>query len=316
MKLKKIASELDGTLIGDASLLIKGINTLDQASNKEIAPILEQRYGKEASSSKAIAFITFKKLPTKKAQIIVKDPRKALAQAIALLHPETPPSAPPTTPIDSSATIHESATISPFCTIGKNTRIGKNVIIHNGVHISENCSIQDNGLIYPNVTILRDTHIGKSVIIHPGAVIGSDGFGYYNDQGQFKKIPHIGQVIIEDNVEIGANTCIDRGCLDKTLIKKGSKIDNLVHISHNSIVGSNCAIAAQVGFSGGTILGDHVMMGGQSSIDGTEIGNHVIICGKSGVTTSIPDNTKVSGFPAWEHKNELKTIAKIRKLIN
>ncbi|MFQ5454235.1 MAG: UDP-3-O-(3-hydroxymyristoyl)glucosamine N-acyltransferase, partial [Candidatus Zixiibacteriota bacterium] len=189
--------------------------------------------------------------------------------------------------------------IGPLWHIKKDTRIGQNCQIISSVFIGKNVTLGDNCLIYPGVRIMNDTIIGNNVIIHAATVLGSDGFGFAESDKGLKKIKQVGWVEIGDNIEIGSNCSIDRGTLGPTKIGSGTKIDNLVHIAHNVIIGNNCIIVAQVGISGSTTIGNNVVMGGQAGIVGhIEIGDNVHIAGKSGVTKSIKTGQTVLGFPA------------------
>ena len=198
--------------------------------------------------------------------------------------------------------------LSPFVSIGDNVRIGDDVVVYSGSVIGDNCELGKSTLIHANVTLYRNTIIGSSVTLHAGAVIGSDGFGYTaDDKGRHIKINQIGNVVIEDNVEIGANSCVDRAATGTTLIKKGTKIDNLVQIAHNCTIGENCILVAQVGIAGSSILGNNVRIGGQAGISGhLTIGNNVEIAGGSGVIKDISDNSKVMGYPAKNIRDFLK----------
>ncbi len=213
--------------------------------------------------------------------------------------------------------IDKSACIEKNVSIGSNCKIGKNVIILNGAVLGENIIIKDDSIIYPNVSIYNDTIIGKNCAIHAGTVIGSDGFGYaHTKTGEHIKIYHNGNVILEDNVEIGANCTIDRAVFGSTIIKKGTKIDNLVQIGHNCIIGENSIIVSQVGLSGSSELGRNVIMGGQSATAGhLKIGDFATIAARGGVTKSIEGGKVYGGFPLMLHKEWLKLQAKISKII-
>ena len=221
---------------------------------------------------------------------------------------------------EDSAVIDETATVSPINTyIGHNVKIGKNVVIYPNVSIFEGTVIEDNCIIYSNVTVREFTKIGKGSIIQPGAVIGSDGFGFVKVNGNNIKIEQIGNVIIEEEVEIGANTCVDRGTIGDTIIKKGTKIDNLVHIAHNDIIGENCFIVAQTGISGSVEVGNNTTLAGQVGVAGhLKIGNNVIIAARSGVTNDVPDGSKMSGYPLREHMEDLRikmSMGKVPELV-
>ena len=213
--------------------------------------------------------------------------------------------------------IDETAQIEPNVMIGKNTKIGKNVLIMSGVVVGCDVEIGDNSVIYPNVTIYNDTKIGCNVKIHSGAVIGSDGFGYaHTKTGEHIKIYHLGYVELEDDVEIGANTTIDRGAFGKTIIKKGAKIDNLVQIGHNCEVGEYSILVSQSGLAGSTKLGRNVVMGGQAATSGhLEIAPFTQIAARGGVTKTIKQAGIYGGFPLYPQKTWLKLQAKISKLL-
>lgn len=198
-------------------------------------------------------------------------------------------------------------------------KIGKNVVIYPNVSIFEGTEIGDETIVYSNVTIREFSKIGKKCIFQPGAVIGSDGFGYIKVKDNNVKIEQIGHVILEDEVEIGANTCVDRGAIGDTIIKRGTKIDNLVHIAHNDIIGSNCFIIAQVGISGSVEVGDNTTLAGQVGVAGhLKIGNNVIIAAKSGVTNDVPDGKQMSGYPLRDHMDDLRikmSMGKVPELV-
>ena len=202
--------------------------------------------------------------------------------------------------------------------IGENVIIGENCIIMPNAVICDNVKIGNNVKIYPNVTIYKDCIIGSNVNIHAGSVIGADGFGYaHNNNGEHIKIEHLGNVIIEDDVEIGANTTIDRAVLNSTIIKKGAKIDNLVQIGHNCIIGENTILVSQVGFAGSTTTGRNVVCGGQAGTGGhIHIGDFVQVAGRGAVSKNLPPNTKWGGHPIMELKTWQKLQVKIRNLLN
>ncbi|MCP4050323.1 MAG: UDP-3-O-(3-hydroxymyristoyl)glucosamine N-acyltransferase [bacterium] len=321
MLLGEIADLIDGSLIGDPEVRISDISSiLDECSGK-LTFILEKKYIKYVSESKAVAFVTFKELSSVENQIIVKNPRKALAQVIAAVKKDSI-SSESDNKLSNKAEIHDTAIIDPlvsiksFCTIGEKTVVKKGTRIMSNVSIGSNCVIGSDCFIHPHVTIYNDVKIGNNVILHAGCVIGSDGFGYYPENNKWNKIPHTGKVIIEDDVEIGANTCLDRGCLGNTEVGKGTKIDNLTHVAHNTVIGQDCIITGLVAFMGGAKLGNNIQIGGQAGIADIEIGNNVVIAAKSGVTKNIPDNKMISGFPAREHVKELKKESVLRKIVD
>ncbi len=216
--------------------------------------------------------------------------------------------------IDPSAILGDNIYIGDFCYIAKNVKIGNSYIMPM-VYIGENSIIGDNCIIYPNVTIRENVEIGNNVIIHSGSVIGSDGFGYVNNNGKHYKIPQIGKVIIEDDVEIGSNVSIDRATLDETIIKKGTKIDNLVQIAHNVEIGENSILVSQCGISGSTKIGKNVILAGQVGVAGhLNIADNTIITAKSGVGTNVKKSGIYSGIPIYEHSKWLKSSAILPRL--
>ncbi len=217
--------------------------------------------------------------------------------------------------IHESARIDPTAVIYPMAFVGPEATVGKNTRIFPFVYIGENSRVGNDCLIYPNVSVMASSTIGHRVIIHSGAVIGSDGFGFVQSGISREKIPQVGVVIIEDDVEVGAGTTIDRATLGKTVIGRGTKIDNLVQIAHNVQIGENCVVISQVGISGSSKLGDNVILGGQVGVAGhLEIGNNSRVAAKSGVGKSIPPDTDCGGIPAMEHTAFLKNAVLMPKL--
>tara|TARA_E500000178_G_scaffold291614_1_gene295573 strand:- start:1079 stop:2038 length:960 start_codon:yes stop_codon:yes gene_type:complete len=318
LNLKLLSEKIETTLYGDPAFETFSLKSLSEAGESDLTLVLEDKFIKLALSSKAKAFITHKKIEGLSNQLVAKNSRKSLALAIQFFYAEKlslNSSIQSLKPIADSARVSKLAKIGHFVSVGIDSFVDENTVLMNNVFVGDNCKIGKNCVIYPNVTILAGSIIGDNCIIHSGTVIGSDGFSYAQDNNLYLKVPHIGIVEIGDQVEIGSNVAIDRACLDKTIIKSGSKIDNLVHIAHNCDIGSNTAIAAQTGMTGGTKIGDNVMIAGHVAIDNSEIGNNVIILGKSGVTKDISHNSMVSGFPARDHKIELKEKARLKKLL-
>ena len=292
---------------------IKGINTLQDASEDEVSFLENPKYAKFLPSTKAGVVLIRKedanKLPKNSIPLITDEPYLKLALLTKLF--AKPPFEEGEYQVDETAKIHKGVVI------GKGAKIKANVEIMPNVVIGPYVEIDEGSIIYPNVTIYRDTKIGKNVIIHSGSVIGSDGFGYaHTKDGKHIKIYHLGKVIIEDEVEIGANTTIDRAVFGKTRIKKGSKIDNLVQIGHNCEIGEYSILVSQVGLSGSTKLGRNVIMGGQSATAGhLEIAPFTTIAARGGVTKSVKTPGVYSGFPLMPHKLWLKLNAILSKMV-
>lgn len=313
MKLSDIASYIGLEVAQDAE--IKAINTLKDANEFELSFIDNPKYSKDLESTKAKAVIVspenLKYVPSGVIPLISSEPYLKLALATKLFaKPQFEDGAPEF--IDTTAKIMQNAYI------GKGARIGKNAVIMAGAYIGDYVEVGENTVIYPNVSVYIDCSIGKDCIVHSGAVIGSDGFGFaHTKTGEHVKIHQNGNVIVEDDVEIGANTTIDRAVFGTTRIKRGVKLDNLVMVAHNCEIGEYSIMVSQSGVAGSTTLGRNVIMGGQAAATGhIKIGDFTTIAARGGVTKSIDGNKIYSGFPLMEHKEWLKLQAKISKLLD
>ena len=316
--LEEIASLISGELIGDGSIRIKGIAGIEEAEPGELSFLANPVYRAYLEKTRASAVIVGREIDKAKIPLIRhNNPYYAFCKALEIF----------TIKKDLPEGIHKSAILGKDVRIGKGVHIGPYVIIGDRVQIEDRVTILagsfigddsvlgEESFLYPRVTIREESLIGKRVILHPGAVIGSDGFGYAREGGVYHKIPQVGKVVLEDDVEIGANTTIDRATLGETRIGKGTKIDNLVQIGHNVSIGENTVLAAQVGISGSTRVGKNVVMGGQVGLGGhIKIGDNVMLGAQAGATKSIPSNTIVSGYPAREHSKAKKIEACITLL--
>jgi len=321
IKIKEIADFVGGKIFGDSNIEITNVSRIYEATKDDLTFLYLPNYVKYLSSTNAKAVIinpTIEKKRNDITYIEVQDPDIAL-QKVIIKYFDTQKHI---TGIDKTASINQSAKIGKNVSIGKNAvisencTVGDNSIIYHNTVILKNTSIGANCLIYPNVTITFGNVIGNNVIIHSGTVVGSDGFGYFpNEKGEFTKVPQIGNVVIEDNVELGSNVSIDRAALGSTRIKTGTKIDNLVQIAHNVEIGKHTAISGQSGIAGSSIVGDHCVFAGQVAISGhIEIGNQVMIGGKSAASKSILTPGKYFGIPAKEVRIAFKEQAHIRNL--
>ena len=299
IRLEDIAELVSGELIGDPQCVIDGAGPLDQAGEGQIT-FAEKGSGlKRISLTRASAIIVPRDVTHSAVNLIrVDNPRLAFAAALECLYPVARP----------RPGVHPSAIVGKNCVIGKDTSIsagvvlgdevtvGDRVILHPNVVLGDKVVVGDETIIYPNVSVLERCRIGRRVIIHAGAVIGSDGFGFVFDKGRHRKMPQVGIVQIDDDVEIGANNTIDRGTLGKTWIKTGVKTDDLVHIAHNVTIGEHSVIVAQVGIAGSTTIGHHAVIAGQAGIGGhLTIGDQVTVGPQCGVAQSVPDKQVVSG---------------------
>jgi UDP-3-O-[3-hydroxymyristoyl] glucosamine N-acyltransferase len=246
------------------------------------------------------------------------NPYYAFSKAIALFHKPRKPypeKIDPTALLGKEVEVGKGVYVGPYVIIEDGVKLKDKAVILGGSFIGENTQIGENSLIYPNVTIRENVFIGKNVIIHSGTVIGSDGFGYAKEKGEYHKIPQVGNVVLEDDVEIGANVAIDRATLGETRIQKGTKIDNLVQIAHNVKIGENTIVCGQVGISGSTKVGKNVTLAGQVGLVGhIQIGDNVIVGAQSGVSKSFPPGKVFFGSPAREHSRAKKIEAAVSLL--
>jgi len=311
--LESLAREVGGKVIGDGSVVISGLAGIEGAqqgditfaSNERFFPLLKETTASAAIVPQEIADVS---LPL----LIVKNPLLAAAKILTLFtrRPCAAGGISTLAWVSPSAKVSKDATIHPFATIGDEAEIGPRAIIHPFVSIGPQTAIGEDCVIYPNVTIYSGCILGKRVIVHAGTVIGADGFGFVKDGEANVKIPQVGIVEIEDDVEIGANCCIDRAAFGKTLIKKGVKFDNLVQVGHNVQIGEHSIIVAQVGISGSTKLGKNVTLAGQVGlVDHIEIGDNVMIGAQSGVAKDVPANQIVLGTPHLPYRKFLRVAA-------
>jgi UDP-3-O-[3-hydroxymyristoyl] glucosamine N-acyltransferase len=321
ISLTEVAELTGGKITGDENIKITNLAKIEDANPGELTFLYLPAYEKYFAVTKASAILVkpgFNKIRRDIAYIEVNDPNKAFSKI--LIHYFSPEFS--LTGIDISASVH------PLSVLGKNVALGKNVVVSAGCRINDNVKIFHNTvllenvvvdegtIIFQNVSIREKVRIGKRVIIHPGAVIGSDGFGFFTDEkGVYHKIPQIGIVVLEDDVEIGANVTIDRAALGATAIKRGSKLDNLVQIAHNVVVGEDTVISAQTGISGSTKIGNHCILAGQVGIIGhIEIGDNIIVMAQSGISKSLSKPGQYFGSPAKEAKTAMRQEAYIRSL--
>jgi UDP-3-O-[3-hydroxymyristoyl] glucosamine N-acyltransferase len=318
MRLDHLAERLGGTVIGDGSVVVSGIAPLADAGPGDLSLYVDPRYRHALRSTKAGALVT--REPADEArvpQIVHPHPFVALAALVDLFHPVSPAKAgvDPRASVSPSARIAPDATVHAFACIGEKASVGARSVLHSGVFLGEGAFVGEDCVLWPHVVLRERVRLGNRVTIHAGAVLGADGFGFARKDGKFVKIRHVGIVLVEDDVEIGANATIDRGTLGRTLIRRGVKIDNLVHIAHNVEIGEDSAMAAQVGISGSTVIGKRVLMGGQVGlVDHLTVGNDAVLIAQSGVIGNVPEGATLSGYPARDHREVLKAAAEVRGL--
>ncbi|MBN2090360.1 UDP-3-O-(3-hydroxymyristoyl)glucosamine N-acyltransferase [candidate division KSB1 bacterium] len=320
LTLNQICQITNGRLSGDGEIVINRSVRLDEAKPGDLTFIAAPKYAKNLENCQATALIVYPEFnhPITTNLIYVADPFTAFFKVVTAMTPATEPLEPgihPTAIIAEGTTLGENIAIGPYVIIGKNCQIAENVQIYAGTTILNHVDIGANTRIYQNVSIREGCVIGERVIIHPGAVIGADGFGFRNLNGTIQKIPQLGYVIIEDDVEIGANTCVDRAIVGATRIGKGSKLDNLVQIAHNVVIGENTVIAGQAGIAGSSQIGNGVVIAGQVGIaDHIKIGDFAILAAQAGITKDVAPKIVVSGYPAREHFRAKREEAVIRNL--
>ncbi len=302
--LGELARWIGGEVVGDPDRQIRGLGALGTAGVEEIAPYTDPRYRDQLASSQAGALLVASPQDGLGVdQLVAPDPGWALVVLLQRFYPGRAEVAGvhPSAVVDPASTVDGTASIGAFVSIGAGSTIGSGVVLHPGVVVGPNCQVGEGTVLHPRVVLYADTVVGKHVIVHAGAVLGSDGFGYVQHDGQLVKVPQVGRLVIEDGVEIGANTTIDRATLDETRIGASSKLDNLVQVGHNVRVGAGCILCGQVGIAGSTTLGHGVVMGGKAgAADHLEIGDGVQVAGASAVLQSVAAGTKVGGQPALE----------------
>ncbi|MDQ6871333.1 MAG: UDP-3-O-(3-hydroxymyristoyl)glucosamine N-acyltransferase [Gemmatimonadota bacterium] len=316
-----IAGLVSGELIGDGAVAVNGIAPLDRADANHLSILSSAKYAAMLAATKAGIVLVdpeFRDVPAGKGtRIIVKQPLEQLLALLPRLYPEVPqsPGVAATARIGKGATLGERVSIGEYAVIGAGSKIGNAVVV--GAHsvVGEKASVGDGSRLWPGVTVYPGASVGSRVLIHSGARIGCDGFGYVFRDAAHNKIPHVGRCIIGDDVEIGANTTIDRGSIDDTVIGTGTKVDNLVHIAHNVRVGEKCLIMAQVGVAGSVTIGDGAILAGQAGISGhLSIGAGARLAAQAGVFGDIPAGETWSGYPARPHRDSLRASAAVFKL--
>lgn len=316
--LGELATLVEGNLEGDPGIEIYGLASLEEAQEGEISFLAEMKHISRLEKTRASAIIAPYQLPPfSKPVIRTSNPYLAFVkvQTFFSYKPYSPMGIDSRACICPGAEIGKDVSIYPYVYIGKESKIGDRVVLYPGVYIGPQAQVGEDSILYPNVVIMERCLIGKRVIIHAGTIIGSDGFGFVPEGNRHIKIPQVGIVQVDDDVEIGANCTIDRATMGKTWIKRGVKTDNLVHIAHNVIVGEDTLLVAQVGIAGSTKIGNRVALGGQVGIVGhINIGDDVKVGAQSGVAQDIPPGQIVSGTPAIPHRDWLRAQAIFSKL--
>ncbi len=317
--LGEIAEHVKARLTGDPATLIRAANTLGNAQEGDISFLANRKYEKQLETTKASAVLVRRPVESARVPLLIcEDPYYAFMQVMVVLYGYRKHSQ---VGISPRASIHETARIGRDCqiydfvTVAAEARIGDGCVLYPCTYIGERTVVGDHCVLFPGVTIYDGCQIGSRVTIHASSTIGVDGFGYATHKGEHHKIPQVGRVVIEDDVEIGSSCAIERGTLDDTVVGKGSKLADLVGIGHGTKIGAHCLLVSQVGIAGSTTLGHHCVIGGQVGIVGhIKVGNNVTIGAQAGVINSIPDGVTVLGAPAIEAGQARRAYAMLQNL--
>ncbi|APG25486.1 MAG: UDP-3-O-(3-hydroxymyristoyl)glucosamine N-acyltransferase [Syntrophotalea acetylenica] len=316
--LNELAALLGAEVVGDGSVVIHRMAPIDSAGPGDITFVANPRYLARLKDTTASAVIIKPGFECPGLAMLVCDnPYLAFAKVLTALHGQRP--APRGVMdgawVDSTAELGEDITVYPGCVVGKNVRIGRGTILYPGVVLYDGVEVGEDCLVHAGVLVREGCRIGHRVIVQPGAVIGSDGFGFAPDGRGYYKIPQVGIVVLEDDVEVGANVCIDRAAMGVTLVKRGTKIDNLVQIAHNVTIGEDTILVAQVGIAGSSKVGNHCTIGGQAGLAGhIKIGDNTMVAAQSGIMSDLPAGQVFSGTPGMPHREWLKASAAVKNL--
>ena len=314
----ELARHLQGEVVGDASTVLSGFAAAAAAKPGDLTFAENDEFFARAEQSAASAILVSGPYTSAhKVLIRVPNARVGFAKVLPLFFPPAryPAGIHPSAVVSPSAQVDPTACVGPLCVVGEHTQIGARSVLISGVHVGPDCRIGEDVCLHPSVVLYARCLLGNRVTVHAGSVIGSDGFGYVLDQGRHIKVPQIGNVVVHDDVEIGANVTVDRAALGSTVIGKGAKIDNLVQIAHNVVVGDHSIIVAQVGIAGSSKLGSYVVLGGQVGIAGhLTLGSQVTVGAQSGVMTPIPDGEKWLGSPAQPDRQAKRQMIAVTQL--
>jgi UDP-3-O-[3-hydroxymyristoyl] glucosamine N-acyltransferase len=317
-RLSDLAGLVGGRVDGDPDRRVRGVAALDTAGPDDLSFLTNPRYRQAVTTSRAGAILVGPDARIDGRDLVVApDPYLALAAILDRLHPQARP-APGISPdarVAAGASVGEGVAIGPFAVVGAGVRVGARAVIDAGVVVGEGSEIGEDTRLLPRVVLYPGTRIGARCVIHAGVVLGGDGFGFATSAGTHHKVPQLGRVVVEDDVEIGANSTVDRGTLGETRIGRGTKIDNLVMIAHGASIGPHGLLAAQSGISGSTRIGSHVTFAGQSGAAGhLTLGDHVVVAAKSAVFSDVPDGSFVAGIPAVDHRAWKRASALVKML--
>lgn len=310
-----------GELRGDSDLQVRGVAPLDTAGPDDLSLVAGRRYLSYLEKTRAGAVLVSESLsgevPPRLAQVVVADPHASLARLLPELYPQPDldPAVHPTAVLEPGVLVGQGVAIGAYAVVGEGTRLADRARIGAHVAIGSRCEIGEETVLHPHVTVYGGVRIGARCVVHSGVRLGADGFGYVWVDGGHRKVPQVGGCVVQDDVEIGANSTVDRGSIGDTVVGRGTKIDNLVHIGHNVRIGEHVIVVAQVGVSGSTDVGDGVVLGGQAGIVGhISIGAGARVGAQAGVIGDVPAGSTVSGYPARPHKEAMRAIAALQRL--
>lgn len=318
---KQIAEVVNGEVVGDENVAVSVFSKIEEGKPGSLTFLSNPKYTNYIYSTEAsIVLVSSKFVPeheVKATMIKVENPYDCLARLMMMYESAKPKKKgiDPLAFVSPSAKVGEDVYIGAFAYIGENAVIGDDTKIYPHAYVGDNVKIGENATLYQHVSVYAECRVGNNCILHSGCVIGADGFGFAPTENGYEKIPQIGNVVLEDDVEIGANTCIDRATMGSTIVHKGAKIDNLVQIAHNDEIGSNTVIAAQTGVAGSTKIGEWCMFGGQVGVAGhITVGNKVNVGAQTGVNSHVEGNQTIMGYPAMSYRDFMKTSVLQRKL--
>jgi UDP-3-O-[3-hydroxymyristoyl] glucosamine N-acyltransferase len=317
-RLGDLAGRIGGSVRGDSNRVVAGIATLEDAGPDDLAFLTNPRYRRQAAETRAGALLVGPGVEIEgKDLLVAAEPYLALAELLELFHP-SPPQAAGVSPLASiapTATLGAEVLVRPFAVIGDSATIGARSTIGAGAIVGEGATVGDDTVLYPRVVLYPATRVGSRCILHAGVVLGADGFGFATSKGKHRKVPQLGRVVVEDDVEIGAQSAVDRGTLGDTVIGRGTKIDDLVMVAHGVRVGSDCLLVAQSGVAGSSRLGRGVVLAGQAGVAGhLRLGDGAMVAAKSAVFDDVPDHAFVAGIPATDHRAWKKAQAALKRL--
>lgn len=308
---EELAKIIEGNVIGDSGIVIEGTKGMKEAGKTDIAFAVGE-YLSYIGQAKAGAMIVEQKVDAPMPVIVVENAKVAFAKLLDVFYPpvEVPVGVHETAIIGNNVKIGKNVSIQPYCVICDNAVIGDNTILHPYVYVGHNVKIGEGSELFPSAVVHKNCEIGNRVVLRANAIIGGEGFGFATKDGKHTHIPQVGNVVLEDDVEVGSCSCVDNGTMGSTIVRRGTKIDNLVHLAHNVEIGEDCFLVAQVGIAGSTKCGNSCIFAGQSGSTGhITIGDNCTFAARTGITGHVPDNVQYAGFPMRPHREWLKLSA-------